>query len=114
MKSFLKSLNAEQAIASVAGICFSIAFLVAIYFFRRLSNSDLFDFTPALTLLAVTVPTAIFGIVFVQVRAAQAQAAAQQKIQPGSTPLSTVSESRRSAPVQLDRPNPSKDALDSF
>jgi hypothetical protein len=114
MKAFLKSLNAEQAIASVAGVCFSIAFLVALYFFRRLSNSDLFDFTPALTLLAVAVPTAIFGIVFVQVRAAQSQSGAQQKVQSAQKPLESISESRRSASVQLDRPASSKDPLDTF
>ena len=112
MKSILKSINAGQAIALAAAVCMSIAFLTSIYFFRQLSNSDLFDFTPLLVLLAVAVPASIFGLVFVQVRAnAELQAASKST----QLPVNFDALANRAASnVQLERPAPAKDPFESL
>src|SRR5438067_1125097 len=106
MKTTFKLLTVEQKFALAASLFMAVAFIAAIYFFRRLSNSDLFSFTPVLVLLAVSVPAGIFGIVFVQVNASEQRQAAGGLAQ-NATPVRL--EARRTANVSLESAAPAKD-----
>src|SRR3954466_876653 len=128
MNSILKSLKLFQITAIIASFCFSITFLTAIYFFKQLSNSDLFDFTPILMLLAIAIPAAIFSIIFVQVRAADRSQAVAQQVharivelesrgkppRATATTAATAADPRRASSPQLDRSTPTKDPFETL
>jgi hypothetical protein len=110
MKTTSKNFTTEQIFSMSVSVCMSVAFIAAIFYLRRISNSDLFSYTPVLLLVALAVPAGVFGIAFLQRRAAPGP---QSGIETKKTEMPSAFE-RRGSKVELQSSTPTKDPFETF
>lgn len=72
--------NVRLMTALTAGICFSLAFLLATFAFKKTASEEEFNYGPLLFAFAIIVPATLFAIAFWQIHArTRAEAALEQE-----------------------------------